>query len=401
MKRETGTYTTTTLAGEAVRAFVPHPLPPARPPLALNAALVERLTAASAALDRLALAGAMVPSADWFLYGFVRKEAVLSSQIEGTQATLQDVLTYEATDQAQRLDDVREVCNYVAALTYARQQLATPRGLPLSVRLICEAHRRLMKGTRGASKQPGHLRRSQNWIGGTRPGNARFVPPPPEAVSTAMTHLEKWLHSADPLPPLIKAGLAHVQFETIHPFLDGNGRLGRLMIALLLEQWGLLPAPLLYLSLAFRRRQQTYYDHLSAVRSLGDWEGWTGFYLECVRDAADDGVAVAKHLFGLLGAHRKQVLSRRGVTIPALQLLEKLPRQPIITLGGVIELLRTTKPTAAKAIAALEGAGLLRETTGRKRDRVYAYREYLEVLTGDEPPAARTPPTKNSVRVDA
>ncbi len=392
MKRETGTYTTTTLAGEAVRAFVPHPLPPANPPLAINAGLVERLTAASAALDRLALAGAMVPSADWFLYGFVRKEAVLSSQIEGTQATLQDVLTYEATDQAQRLDDVREVCNYVEALTYARQQLAAPQGLPLSVRLICEAHRRLMKGARGASKQPGRLRRSQNWIGGTRPGNARFVPPPPDAVPAAMTGLEKWLHSADPLPPLIRAGLAHVQFETIHPFLDGNGRLGRLLIALLLEQWGLLPAPLLYLSLAFRRRQPEYYDHLSAVRTAGDWEGWTGFYLECVRDAADDGVAVAKHLFGLLGAHRKRLLSRRGVTIPALQLLEQLPLQPIVTLGGVLELLHTTKPTAAKAIAALQAAGLLRETTGRQRDRIYAYREYLEVLTRDEPPLARAAP---------
>lgn len=398
MKRETGIYTTTTLAGEAVRAFVPHPLPPAKPPLLLSAPLRERLTAATEALERLALAGTMVPSADWFLYGFVRKEAVLSSQIEGTQATLQDVLTYEATDQAERPDDVREVCNYVEALTYARQQLAAPKGLPLSVRLLCEAHRRLMKGARGAGKQPGELRRSQNWIGGTRPGNARFVPPPPEAVPAAMTALEKWLHSDDPLPPLVKAGLAHVQFETIHPFLDGNGRLGRLLIALLLEQWGVLPTPLLYLSLAFRRRQQEYYDRLSAVRTAGDWEGWTAFHLECVRDAADDGVTVAKRLFALLGAHRKRLLGRRGVTIPALQLLEQLPLRPIVTLGGVIELLRTTKPTAAKAIAALESAGLLRETTGRKRDRVYAYHEYLEILTRDEPPAPRSTPERTRSR---
>lgn len=400
MARQTGTYTMTTLAGEAVRAFLPHPLPPANPPLALDAGLIERLTAASAALDRLGVAGAMVPSADWSLYGFVRKEAVLSSQIEGTQATLQDVLTYEATDQTQRPDDVREVCNYVEALTYARGQLASPQGLPLSIRLICETHRRLMKGARGAGKQPGQLRRSQNWIGGTRPGNARFVPPPPETVPAAMADLEKWLHGPDPLPPLVKAGLAHVQFETIHPFLDGNGRLGRLLIALLLEQWGLLPAPLLYLSLAFQRRQPEYYDRLSAVRTAGDWEGWTGFYLECVRDAADDGVAVAKHLFALLGAHRQHLLSRRGVTISAVQLLEQLPLHPIVTLGRVITLLHTTKPTASKTIAALEAAGLLHETTGRKRDRVYAYREYLEVLTRDEPTATGPEPISRRTRRD-
>jgi Fic family protein len=398
MTRETGTYVMSTLAGEAVRAFVPHTLPPGNPPLVLDVHLRERLSAATAALDRLALAGAMVPNADWFLFGFVRKEAVLSSQIEGTQATLQDVLTYEATDQAQRPDDVREVCNYVEALTYARRELAAPKGLPLSVRLLCEAHRRLMRGSRGAGKQPGRLRRSQNWIGGTRPGNARFVPPPPDHVPAAMGALEKWLHSADPLPPLIKAGLAHVQFETIHPFLDGNGRLGRLLIALLLERWGLLPTPLLYLSLAFRRRQQEYYANLSAVRIGGDWEGWTGFYLECVRDAADDGVAVAKQLSRLLAAHRKRLLGRRGVTIPALQLLEQLPLQPIVTLGKVMGLLHTTKPTAAKAIGALEAAGLLRETTGRKRDRAYAYHDYLEALTRDKPTATRSAPQRTRSR---
>lgn len=384
MTRETGTYVTTSSAGETVRAFRPLPLPPADPPLALNDDLNERLAAASAALDRLAVAGAMVPSADWFLYGFVRKEAVISSRIEGTQATLQDVLTYEATEKAERLDDVREVYNYVQALTYARGQLASPKGLPLSVRLICETHRRLMKGARGAGKQPGALRRTKNWIGGSRPGSARFVPPPPEDVPAAMAALEKWLHGGDPLPPLVKAGLAHVQFETIHPFLDGNGRIGRLLIVLLLEQWGLLTAPLLYLSLAFRRSQREYYDRLGAVRTEGDWEGWTGYYLECVRDAAEDGVAVARRLFMMLGAHRKMLLRRRGVTIPALQLLELLPLHPIVTLGGVIKLVRTTKPTAAKAIVTLENAGILRETTGRKRDRVYAYPDYLRVLTGDE-----------------
>jgi len=389
MDRVTGTYRSNSLAGETVRAFVPRPLPPAKPPLVIDGRLAELHAAALAAVDRLAIAGTMVPSAGWFLYGFVRKEAVVSSQIEGTQATLQDVLEFEATAQTDRPDDVREVCNYVEALTWARQQMNSERGLPLGTRLICEAHRRLLKGTRGEGKQPGELRRSQNWIGGTRPGNARFVPPPPDEVPGTLSALEKWLHSNDPLPPLVKAGLAHVQFETIHPFLDGNGRIGRLLITLLIEHWHLMPSPLLYLSLAIKRRQQEYYGRLSAVRTDGDWEGWTTFYLDCVREAADDGVNVCQHLFSLLGRDRTALLGRRGVTIPAIQLLDHLPLQPIVTLARVIELLKTTKPTAAKAIAALEQARILRETTGRKRDRVYAYQEYLETLTRDTPQSHR------------
>jgi Fic family protein len=377
MTRKTpGTYTTTAVAGEQVRAFVPRPLPPA-----LDRRLNELLNVAMAGLDRLNIAGAMVPSPDWFLYGFVRKEAVISSQIEGTQATLEDVLTYEATEQARRPEDVREVCNYVEALAYARRQLARPKGLPLSTRLLCEAHKRLMKGARGASKQSGQLRRSQNWIGGARPGNARFVPPPADAVPDAMTALERWIHQADEPPPLVRAGLAHVQFETIHPFLDGNGRIGRLLIALLVEQWGLLPSPLLYLSLAIRRRQREYYDRLSAVRTDGDWEGWTAYFLECVREAADDGVSVAQRLFALLSEHRRKLLRNAGVTISAIQLLEHLPTHPMVTLPRVIELLDTTKPTASKAINTLREAGVLRETTGKRRDRVYAYHDYLRILT--------------------
>lgn len=383
MRRVTGIYRSTSLTGETVRAFVPRPLPPAEPALVVDGRLAELHAAALGALDRLAIAGTTLPSADWFLYGFVRKEAVVSSQIEGTQATLKDVLEFEATAQAERPEDVREVCNYVEALTYARRQMTSERGLPLGVRLLCEAHKRLMKGARGRSKQPGELRRSQNWIGGTRPGNARFVPASPDEVRGAMSALEKWLHSDDPLPPLVRAGVAHVQFETIHPFLDGNGRIGRLLIALLIEHWRLMPSPLLYLSLAFKRRQQEYYERLSAVRTQGDWEGWTAYYLECVRDAADDGVAAAKQLFALLGRDRKALLGRRGVTIPAIQLLDRLPLQPIVTLARVIELLKVTKPTASKAIAVLEQARILRETTGRKRGRVYAYREYLETLTRD------------------
>ncbi|MBY0263385.1 MAG: Fic family protein, partial [Phycisphaerales bacterium] len=259
MPRSTGTYRITNAGNEEVRAFIPAPLPPRAPPLVLDGPLVPLHAEAIAAVGRLGMAGAMVPSPQWFIYGFVRKEAVVSSEIEGTQATLQDVVTFEATRHADRPDDVREVCNYVDAITYARAEIARPRGLPLSTRLLCEAHRRLMRGVRGADKQPGQIRRSQNWIGGTRPGNASFVPPPPEELPALMAGLDSWIHSSDTLPPLVKAGLAHVQFETIHPFLDGNGRIGRLLVTLLLEHWGLLKTPMLYLSLALKRRQQEYY----------------------------------------------------------------------------------------------------------------------------------------------
>ena len=381
MHRETGTYRVTNVGGEEVRAFIPHPLPPASPPLDLDGAQQSLLAEAMGSLGRLAVAGTMVPSPDWFLYGFVRKEAVISSQIEGTQATLRDVLAFEATDRSERPEDVIEVCNYVEALTWARRQIGRPKGLPLSTRLLYEAHKRLMKGVRGEGTRPGEIRCSQNWIGGTRPGNARFVPPPPGAVPKAMAALDRWIHADDPLPPLVRAGLAHVQFETIHPFLDGNGRIGRLLITLLVEHWKLLPAPLLYLSLAFKRHRQEYYDRLSAVRTDGDWEGWTSFFLECVHEAADDGVSVAKQLFTLLGKDREKLLRRTGVTIPTLRLFEQLPVHPIVTLPRVINVIDTTKPTASKAITALVDAGILRETTGRVRGRVYAYNAYLRVLT--------------------
>lgn len=385
MPRTTGTYWISKVGGgggEDVRAYVPAPLPPADPPLVLDDRLSALHAEAVTAVGKLDVAGAMVPSAQWFLYGFVRKEAVVSSEIEGTQATLQDVVTFEATKQAERPDDVRDVCNYVDALTFARREIASAKGLPLSARLLCEAHRRLMRGVRGAGRMPGEIRRSQNWIGGTRPGNARFVPPPPEVVPELMTQLEKWLHSDDALPPLVKAGLAHVQFETIHPFLDGNGRIGRLLITLLLEHWGLLKSPMLYLSLALKRRQQLYYAHLTAVRDGGDWEGWTAFYLECVREAADDGVRAAERLFALLGKDRARLIAHDSVTVPAVRLLDLLPSSPVVTLPLAIELLGVSKPTAIKAIEALEETGILKETSGKRRDRVYAYQKYLNVLTG-------------------
>src|SRR6267154_4262045 len=242
-----------TVAGEEIAAFIPYPLPPRDPPLKLDGKLAALLLRAQQALARLEVAGEMVPSLDWFIYAFVRKEAVVSSQIEGTQATLVDLLTFEAEESAPPNADVEEVCNYLDALTYARNQLGDPKGLPLSMRLLNQTHQRLMRGVRGAEKLPGEVRRSQNWIGGTRPGNAAYVPPPPQALAEALSAFEKYLPAEDDgLPPLVRVGLLHVQFETIHPYLDGNGRIGRLLVTLLLEHWNLLAKPLLYLSLFFK-----------------------------------------------------------------------------------------------------------------------------------------------------
>jgi Fic family protein len=384
MLGETDTYRISTVHGEAVRAFIPHALPPAEPPLAIEGDLADRHAAAVNSIGRLRVAAAMVPDPGWFLYGFVRKEAVLSSQIEGTQATLRDVATFEATSITNRPADVAEICNYVTALNHARAMIADSAGLPLSARLLCDVHRILIRGLRGADKLPGEIRRSQNWIGGTRPGNDRFVPPPHDEVAPALAALEKWLHADDPLPPLIKAGLAHVQFETIHPFLDGNGRIGRMLITLLVEHWGLLDQPLLYLSLAFKRRQQDYYDRLSAVRTEGDWEGWTAFFLECVAEAAEDAVDVAGRLFRIVSNDRAALLASGSATVNALRLLEAMPEHPVMTLPRAVDLLGVAKPTASKCIEELLKAGVLRETTGKQRDRVYVYEAYMTTLTDPE-----------------
>jgi Fic family protein len=378
--RSTGRYERTTIAGEEVAAFVPAPLPPAEPVLLLDSAFADRLRAAEQALTRLELAGEMVPSLDWFIYAFVRKEAVLSSQIEGTQATLVDLLTFEADDGATPNADVEEVCNYLEALAYARGQLSDPRGLPLSIRLLNETHQRLMRGVRGADKLPGEVRRSQNWIGGTRPGNAVYVPPPPHALAEVLSAFEKYMHAEDTNPPLVRAGLLHVQFETIHPYLDGNGRIGRLLVTLLLEHWKVLAKPLLYLSLFFKRHRDDYYRRLSAVRVDGDWEGWTDFFLAGVATIADEGVASARDLFALVTADRQSVLRNDTTSAAAVRLFELLPRHPLVNVASVMKLLETSKPTAARAIDSLEAAGVLIETTGKKRDRWYAYQRYLDRL---------------------
>ncbi len=371
----------TSVGGEQVNAFVPHSLPPVAPSLEIDGELASRVREAEQALVRLELAGEMVPSLSWFIYAFVRKEAVLSSQIEGTQATLMDLLNYEAASDAPRpTADIEEVCNYVDALTFAREQLASPAGLPLSMRLLHDTHAILLRGVRGEHKQPGEVRRSQNWIGGSRPGNAAFVPPPPHLLPEILGAFESYIHAQDDLPAVVRAGLLHVQFETIHPYLDGNGRIGRLLVTLLLEHWQLLSRPLLYLSLFFKRHRQEYYRRLNAVRSDGDWEGWLDFFLDGVATIADEAVATARDLFSLVNADRQRVMHHPGVNLLAVQLFELLPSRPIVTLQSVVEVLGSTKPTAVRAIDALVAAGVLAETTGRQRDRIYAYQAYLDRL---------------------
>lgn len=380
MKRTTGRYEHILAGGEEVPAFVPLPLPPRDPVFSINDQISERLRAAEYALARLDLAGEMVPSLDWFIYAFVRKEAVISSQIEGTQATLVDLLAFEAEHEAAPNAHVEEICNYLDALSYTRAELTKVDGLPLSIRLLNEAHRRLMRGARGATKQPGQLRRSQNWIGGSRPGNAVYVPPPAQSVPDLLGELEKYLHSTDKLPPLVRIGLAHAQFESIHPYLDGNGRIGRLLIALLLEHWGLLKSPLLYLSLFFKRHREEYFRRLTAVRSEGDWESWTDFFLDGIATIADEAVGSARELFGVVTSDRARVLTQETTSVSAARLFELLPNHPIVTVAAAMKLLDTTKPTATRAIATLVAAGVLMEITGRKRDRSFAYQAYIDRL---------------------
>ncbi|MDA0990850.1 MAG: Fic family protein [Verrucomicrobia bacterium] len=381
MQRATGEYERTTVAGEEVAAFIPYPLPPAEPDLSLSGEHAELLRSAEEALRRLELAGEMVPSLDWFIYGFVRKEAVVSSQIEGTEATLVDLLAHEASGAEDAVNpDVEEICNYLDALTFTRSEMGRKDGLPLSMRLLNQAHEKLMSGSRGADKLPGEIRRSQNWIGGTRPGNAVFVPPSPHRVADALSLFEKYMHTQSDLPPLVRAALLHVQFESIHPYLDGNGRVGRLLIVLLLEHWGLLSEPLLYLSLFFKRHRNEYDHRLSAVRTDGDWEGWVAYFLEGVMTIAREAADAARELFALVSRDRSKMLSASSGSIVSARLFELLPEHPMLTIGKAIELLDTTRPTATKAMITLVDAGILSESSGKKRDRSFAYAAYLDVL---------------------
>ena len=378
--RSTGTPVITTTLGEPVRAFVPHPLPPHAPALAPGS-YEAGTRAAELALARLSGVAGLVPSVDWLLNSAIRREALLTSQIEGTQATLTDLFDDEAGLAVTNTDDVEEVSNYLRASRLVRDNLQSPQGLPLSVRLLCDAHRLLLAGVRGAGKQPGELRRSQNWIGGTRPGNAVFVPPPPDRLPALLGDLERYIHDPAPdLPPLVRVALVHVQFETIHPFLDGNGRIGRLLIGALMEQWGLLPEPLMVLSGTLKQHQGEYYRLLSAVRSQGDWEAWVAFFLDVVTSAATEAERGIVAIASLVAADRRRLLAAPRVGAVGLRLFEWLPVMPRFTIEQVRQKLDTTFPTATAAVKLLEALGIVTELTGQKKNRSFSYQAYVDLL---------------------
>ena len=387
MKRgPSGRYlTTSTVGGESVRAFVPAPLPP-DPPLLIEPDLRDRLDSALLSLGRLDSVSTLLPDTSLFLYMYVRKEAVLSSQIEGTQSSLSDLLLFEAEAMpGVPIDDVQEVSSYAAAMEHALRRLR--EGFPISNRLIREIHGVLLSRGRGADKRPGEFRTTQNWIGGSRPGNAAFVPPPPHELSACMGALERWLHDEpQPTPTLIKAALAHVQFETIHPFLDGNGRVGRLLVTLLLCAEGVLREPLLYPSLYLKQRRAEYYALLDRVRTEGDWEGWLAFFADGVRESAESAVATARRLVDLAHSDRERIRGLGRLAGSALRVHQALLERPLGAAGTLAERAGLSISAALKALGALEGLGLVRELTGRRRNRVFSYAPYVAILSeGTEP----------------
>ena len=374
-----GEFQITNTGDEPVRAFVPNPLPP-DPPLQMDGTLNQALAEAMLALGRLDGISSLLPDPDRFLYAYVRKEAVLSSQIEGTQSSLSDLLLYELEEApGAPIDDVIEVSNHVAAMEHGLERL--DGGFPLASRLIREIHGKLLSRGRGSTKTPGEFRISQNWIGGNRPGNAHFVPPPHSAVPDCMAAFEKFLNDRhDGLPPLIRAGLAHVQFETIHPFLDGNGRVGRLLITFQLCNDGVLGEPMLYLSLYFKQHREVYYNLLTHVRETGDWETWLEFFLEGVIETAGAAVDTAHRLLMMLDSDR-ETLERQGRRVGSvLRVHEALASQPILSLTGIRKHTGLSFPAASAAMDILVKQGVAREFTGRRRARLFAYSEYLAIL---------------------
>jgi Fic family protein len=375
----TGEWVPISTTGAPARAFVPRPLPP-DPPLEIGGELRGALDRALLALGRLDSVSALLPETSLFLYAYVRKEAVLSSQIEGTQSSLSDLLFFEL-DEAPGVPrgDVEEVSRYVAALEHGLRRLR--EGFPLSNRLLREIHAVLLAGGRGAEKQAGAFRHSQSWIGGASPVDAVYVPPPPERVEACMGALEGFLHAhAEPGGVLVKTGLAHVQFETIHPFLDGNGRLGRLLVTLLLCAEGVLREPLLYLSLFLKARRSEYYERLQRTRTDGDWEGWLGFFAEGVVQTAEGAVTTARGLVDLFARYRTRI--RGAVRAPgsALAVHDALQRRPVLSVARAAELTGLSVPTVTAALRALEPLGIVRELTGKKRGRLYGYADYLAVI---------------------
>ena len=378
-KSRTGRYLQSALfGGESYQAFIPAPLPP-EPPLdiARLSPLVER---AAAALGTLNGISSFLPDAALFRSMFVRKEAVLSSQIEGIRCSFADLLLHEAGGILfASLDDVAEVSCYIEALHYSENRLES---LPLSLRLLRESHNELMSSSRGKDKRPGEFRSSQNWIGGSRPSKARFVPPPPDELMPCLDRFEKFLHDETVrLPIMVKAALAHYQFETIHPFLDGNGRTGRLLITLMLHDSGLLNVPLLYLSLFFKKNQNLYYDHLNSVRETGKWEEWVEFFLEGVEESANDGFATALSIVKLFEQDRKQIEDSGKTTVSLLKLYALMQRYPILTSNVIVQRTGVSLPTALRSLSHLEDMDIVSETSGKERHKRFVYKAYLDLLS--------------------
>ena len=386
MKRgQTGRYESSSVGGETINAFIPNPLPP-NPALQLEGALHPLLEHALLALGRLDSVTTLLPGTDLFLYSYVRKEAVLSSQIEGTQSSLSDLLLFEM-EQAPGVPvvDVQEVSNYVAAMEHGVSRLRG--GFPFSARLIREIHEKLLAIGRGSDKEPGQFRRTQNWIGGSRPGNAAFVPPPHTLVESCVSDLEKFIHSGqNTLPVLVQAGLLHVQFETIHPFLDGNGRVGRLLITLLLCAASTLREPLLYLSLYFKQHRTEYYELLDAVRKDGDWEAWLAFFLKGVSETAQGAMQTARRLVDLFEVDRARIQKTGRKAGSLLRVHEALKQRPLSTLADAAKRSGLSFPAAGSAMDMLIEMRVARELTGKRRNRVFVYDEYLAALSeGTEP----------------
>lgn len=390
MKRtRTGQYATISTVGEHCRAFIPDPLPP-QPPLEINAKLRDLTDQALLALGRLDSVALLLPDTSLFLYMYIRKEAVLSSQIEGTQSSLSDLLLFEI-DAAPSvpLADVQEVSNYVAAMNHGLKRIR--EGLPLSLRLIKEIHAILLSKGRGGDKSPGQFRQSQNWIGGTRPGNALFVPPPPDKVVDCMGELEKFFHDKPQRTPiLIKAALSHVQFETIHPFLDGNGRLGRLLITLLFCVEGVIKEPMLYLSLYFKTHRQQYYDMLQTVRTEGDWEKWLEFFVTAVKETSEQAVQTANSLMKIAEEDREKIKSIGRLAGSAMRVHHALLEKPVISISKACETTGLWTTTVTTVMKHLEKLNIVKEITGARRNRLYSYVSYINVLNeGTVPESAR------------
>lgn len=384
-----GHYVKVTTATEPFQAYVPAPLPPV-PPVDWSPALRRRFDDALVALGRVDAISVQLPNAALLLYSFVRKEAVLSSQIEGTQSSLADLMLYEIDEQpGVPLDDAQEVSRCVAALEEGLAKLRD--GLPLCLRLLCDMHQVLLDHPRGRGKAPGEVRRSQVWIGGTRPGNAAFVPPPAEALPDCLGALERFLNDQpEATAPLLKAALAHVQFETIHPFLDGNGRIGRLLIVLQLVADGVLREPMLYPSLYFKTHRARYYELLDGVRRHGDWEAWLAFFAEGVEASAAQAALTANALLALVNADRAKISTLGRAAESALAVHEALQRQPIMTAAALAGATKLTPATVNKSLVHLEKLGIVGRLNERLRGRIFSYRRYVELLNVELPPVGRT-----------